>query len=39
MSLLKILAQSSNSIKKGAIKPITKAFSDLESRINENLPK
>ena len=39
MSLLKILTQSNNSINKGAIKPITKAFSDFESKINKILPK
>ena len=39
MALLKILAQSSDSIRKGKIKPISKAFSDLENRINENTSK
>jgi prevent-host-death family protein len=39
MALLKIVAQSNESIKKGKFKPITKAFSDLESKINENLSK
>ena len=39
MSLLKILAQSSDSIKKGKIKPIIEAFSDLESKIKENSSK
>ena len=35
MALLKILAQSNESIKKGKIKPIKDAFSDLDSRIKE----
>jgi prevent-host-death family protein len=39
MSLLKILAQSSDSIKKGKIKPVIEAFSDLESKIKENSSK
>ena len=39
MALLKILAQSNESIKKNKIKTINKAFSDLDSRIKENLSK
>jgi len=39
MALLKILAQSNNSVRNGKIKPISKAFSDLESRIRENTSK
>ena len=39
MALLKILAQSNESIKKSNFKPINRAFSDLDSRIKENLPK
>ncbi len=39
MALLKILAQSSKSIRKGKFKPISKAFTDLESRIKENTSK
>ena len=39
MALLKILAQSSDSIKKGKIKPIDKSLSDLESRIKKNRSK
>ena len=39
MALLKILAQSNESIKRGKFKPIANAFSDLESKINENLSK
>ena len=35
MALLKILAQSNESIKSGKIKPINDAFSDLDSRIKE----
>ena len=35
MALLKILAQSNESIKKGKIKSINDAFSDLDSRIKE----
>ena len=33
MALLKILAQSSNSIRKGDVKPISQAFADLGSKI------
>ena len=36
MALLKILAQSNESIRKGKFKPIANAFSDLDSKINEN---
>ena len=36
MALLKILAQSSNSIRKGNIKPISQAFTDLGKKIKEN---
>jgi PHD/YefM family antitoxin component YafN of YafNO toxin-antitoxin module len=36
MALLKILAQSNASIKKGKIKPATKAFSDLDAKIKKN---
>ena len=39
MALLKILAQSNESIKKGKIKSINKSFSDLETRIKENQSK
>ncbi len=39
MALLKILAHSNKNIKTGKVKSINKAFSDLESRIKENLPK
>ena len=39
MALLKILAQSNESIKKDKIKPINKSFSDLDSRIKENPSK
>jgi prevent-host-death family protein len=39
MALLKILAQSNDSIKKGKIKSINKSFSDLGSRIKENQSK
>ena len=39
MALLKILAQSNESIKKGKLKPVKKAFSDLDSRIKENRSK
>lgn len=35
MALLKILAQSSNSIRKGKFRPASKAFTDLETRIKE----
>ncbi len=39
MALLKILAQSSNSIRKGDIKPISQTFTDLENKIKENISK
>ena len=39
MTLLKILAQSNESIKRGKVKSINKSFSDLESRIQENQSK
>ncbi|MHA2031656.1 MAG: type II toxin-antitoxin system Phd/YefM family antitoxin [Candidatus Kariarchaeaceae archaeon] len=39
MALLKILAQSSDSVRMGKIKPISKAFSDLEIKIKENASK
>jgi prevent-host-death family protein len=39
MAILKILAQSSNSIRKGDIKPISQAFTDLENKIKENTSK
>ena len=39
MALLKILAQSNESIKKGKIKSINNSFSHLESRIKENQAK
>ena len=39
MALLKILAQSSDSIRKGEIKLISNAILDLETRIKENTSK
>ena len=39
MALLKILAQSSESIRKGNIKPIKKAFEDIESKIDKSQRK
>jgi len=35
LALLKILALSSNSIRKGKTKPASKSFTDLESRFKE----
>ena len=39
MALLKILAQSSESIRKGKIKSISRAFSDLDKKVNEKKSK
>ena len=35
MALLKILAQSANNLKEGRVKPLKKAFDDLQKRIRE----
>jgi prevent-host-death family protein len=39
MALLKILAQSSESVRKGKVKPASQAFTDLEKKINEKYSK
>jgi len=39
MALLKILAQSSESIRKGKVKSISRAFSDLDKKVNEKKSK
>jgi prevent-host-death family protein len=39
MALLKILAQSSDSIRKGNIKPISQSFTDLGKKIKEKTSK
>jgi len=39
MALLKILAQSNDSIRRGRVKPASQAFADLEKKINAKRSK
>ena len=39
MALLKILAQSNDSIRRGKVKPAAQAFADIRKKINDKRPK